>query len=125
MQFAQYVGWLLTLATVIVAVGHITKALIVLVWKEASEFRQVSGDDAFRALIRMVADLLGLLRLRWLATVCSVATLSTSLMLDVDGYASFGFCVITFVITGVATPSALLFIRPFASNVLQRVTRKS
>lgn len=125
MFIAQYIGWLLTLAIVMLAVSHVTKALIVLVWKEASENRQVSGDDAVRAMIRAIGDLVGLLRQRWLATVCSVATLLTLRLLGVDGFASFGFSAITFVIAGLATPAALQFIRPIRSNVLQRVTRKS
>jgi hypothetical protein len=125
MQFAQYLGWLLTLATVIVTVGHVTKALIVLVWREASENRQVSGDDAIRAMIRATGDLLGLLRQRWLATVCSVATLSTLLLKGVDGYASFGFSAITFVIAGLATPLAIRSVRPFVLAYVLRVPRKS
>lgn len=106
MDITLLIGWLLTLATVIATVGRITKALILLIRSEASEFKQVSGDDAIRAMIREVVGLFGLLRQRWLATVCSVALLSTLLLLGVDGIASFGYSAITFVIAGLATSSA-------------------
>jgi len=125
MLFAQQIGWLLTLAMVIVTVGHITKALIVLVWREASENRQVSGDDAIRAMIRAIGDVFRLLRQRWLATVCSVATLSTLLYLGVDGYASFGFSAITFVIVGLVTPLARRFVQHIVLAAVLRGTRKS
>lgn len=125
MLFAQQIGWLLTLAMVIVTVGHITKALIVLVWREASENRQVSGDDAIRAMIRAMGDVFRLLRQRWLATVCSVATLSTLLYLGVDGYASFGFSAITFVIVGLVTPLARRFVQHIVLAAVLRGTRKS
>lgn len=123
MQFAQYVGWLLTLAMVIVTVGHVTKALIVLVWREASENRQVSGDDAIRAVIRATLDVFRLLRQRWLATVCSVATLSTLLFMGVDGYASFGFSAITFVIAGIVTPLLRRVVQPFVLAAVLRIPR--
>jgi len=125
MQFAQYLGWLLTLAIVMLTVGRITKAVIMLVWNEASELRHVSGDDAIRAMLRTFGDQLGLLRKRKLATICSVATLSALLIKGVDGYASFGFSAITFVIVGLATPSAIRSVRSFALAYVLRGTRKS
>lgn len=124
MILAQYIGWLLTLATVMMVVYHITKALIVLVWEQSAQFQQVGGDEAFRTMILALGDLLGLLKLRWLATGCSVAMMLTLLLMGVDGYASFGFSAITFVIAGVATPSAMQFIRPM-SNFLQKARKKS
>lgn len=125
MQFAQYLGWLLTLAIVMMTVSHIVKALLTLIWSEASEFRHVSSDDAFRAMFRAFGDQLGLLYKRKLATVCSVATLLTLLFKGVDGYASFGFSAVTFVIVGLATPSAIRSVRSFALAFVLRRTRKS
>lgn len=125
MELARYVGWLLTLACVMMAVSHVTKALIVLVWKEASELRQVSGDDAIRALIRECGDFFSLLHQRKLATVCSVASLTSLLWLGVDGYAAFGYAAITFVIAGLATPLALQYFRPLVSKVARVNVRNS
>jgi hypothetical protein len=125
MQFAQYLGWLLTLAIVMLTVSRIVKALLTLIWSEASEFRHVSSDDALRAMLRAFGDQLGLLYKRKLATVCSVATLLTLLFKGVDGYASFGFSAITFVIVGLATPSAIRSVRSFALAFVIRRTRKS
>lgn len=106
-----YIGWLLTIASVILVVGQVTKALIVHVWEEASELRQVSGDDAIRTLILAVWDLTGLFRQRIWATVVSVALGLTLLIKGVNGFASFGYCAFTFVIAGLATPAAIRAIR--------------
>lgn len=96
-NLALNIGWLLTLATVILAVSHVTKALIVLVSSEASELKQVSGDDAFRAIIQALVDPFGLLLQRKLALVCSFALLSLLLFLGADGLASFGYSTLAFV----------------------------
>lgn len=124
MIIAQYFGWLLTLAIVIVAVGHVTTALIVLIWRFSFDNRQVSGNDAFRASVEALGNRFGFLRSRWVATVCSVAMLSLLLYTGVDWYASFGLSAITFVIAGVAAPYAMRFIRPSPSNITTSVKRK-
>lgn len=120
---AQQIGWLVFLATVMVSVGHVTKALIVLILSQAAQGQQVDSDDAFRAIIQIVESFFKLAYMRWLATVCSVATFSTLMYMGLDGYSSFGFSVVTFVIAAIVTPKVMISIRRIASNVSSLMKR--
>lgn len=115
-ELVEQIGWLLFVAIAMVAVGYLTRGLILLTWDKGLEGKQVSSDDVIRSLIQGVVAAYKLLLQRILATVSSVAVLFLLLVQGVSGYVSLGYAAMTFVIAGLATPVVMRVIQPIAKQ---------
>ena len=115
-ELVEQIGWLLFVAIAMVAVGYLTRGLILLTWDKGLEGKQVSSDDVIRSLIQGVVAAYKLLLQRILATVSSVAVLFLLLVQGVSVYVSLGYAAMTFVIAGLATPVVMRVIQPIAKQ---------
>lgn len=104
-KLAETIGWICFLLAVAAASGALVKGIFKLTWDESSKGNVVDTTDALIAMASVVMGWLQLMKSNWLATVCTVAVfLLTSGSSSVSVYASLGFSVMTFVVTGLATP---------------------
>lgn len=105
LQFAENLGWICFLLAVATASGVLIRGLFKLMWDESSKGNVVDSTDALIAMASIVMGWIQLMKSNWLATVCTVAVFYlTSVSMSVSVYASLGYSVMTFVITGLATP---------------------
>ena len=117
METANFIGSLVTLALVIAAIGGATKVLIVSVWEHGLLGKQISGTEAFRAMLQALLKLSRFCRTHMLATGCSVATLLVFIVMNTGFTASLGFSTIAFAIVVPVGSSATRASRAFALSL--------
>ncbi|VTV17917.1 MULTISPECIES: hypothetical protein [unclassified Variovorax] len=125
MEIANFIGSLVTLALVVAAVGGMTKVLIVSVWEQGLLGKQISGAEAFLAMLKAMLKLSRFFMSHMLATGCSVAMLFASIVMDANFTASLGYSTIAFAIAVLATPSAMRVLRASALSFVLRLKLRS
>lgn len=101
-NLAEQVGWYLFLLFLMAVATLLVKGLMKMVCDEAAQGNVVDTTDALIALVLIVAKLA---KSNWHATVCTVAVYLSMLGLaSLSVYASLGYSVTAFAVTGFLTP---------------------
>jgi predicted phage tail protein len=105
LKIAENLGWICFLLAIAAAAGAFSKGIFKVLWDESAKGNVVDTTDALIAMASIVMGWLQLMKSNWLATGCTVAVFFlTSGSTSVSVYASLGFSVMTFVVTGLLTP---------------------
>ena len=114
-HFAETVGWIVFLACVIIMSINLSKAVLEMVWDESAKGKVVDTTDALFAMSSTVFSWIKLMKSNWLATVCAVAVLLLMLgSTSISVYASFGYSVMAYAISGIFTPMLLRRLKPLS-----------